>query len=139
MVNGVRTIRIEAGILDNITDFDTHINPFQAGLGAFIDLAKPGYIGREALLEAVRRVLLLGLKTAAGTPAYRADVLDGAAAVWSPTLECGIAYVKFHAAADWIGCRLSVPIDDGGTADCEIVPLPFYDKEKKIPRGLAAE
>ena len=33
---GVR--RIEAGILDNITDFDETMTPFQAGLGDFLDL-----------------------------------------------------------------------------------------------------
>lgn len=63
--------RIEAGILDNITDFDITMNPFQAGLGPFIDLDKQGYVGREALIEADRRVLLLGLKTTESVPAYR--------------------------------------------------------------------
>lgn len=52
---GIR--RIEAGILDNISDFDTSMTPFEAGLGKFIDLDKDGYIGRDALLKADRQTL----------------------------------------------------------------------------------
>ena len=135
--------RIEAGILDNVTDFDITMTPFEAGLGPFIDLEKEGYIGREALVQMDQRVLLLGLKTANGVPAYRGLVLDGnseagcvTAAAWSPTLECGIAYVRFGEAGDWVGRTLSVQTADDEVVDCEIVELPFYDREKKIPRGL---
>ena len=135
--------RIEAGILDNITDFDITMNPFQAGLGSFIDLDKEGYIGREALLEADQSILLLGLKTTKGVPAYRGEVFDGSklvghvsAAAWSPTLECGIGYVRFDEPSDWIGSSLEVEGSNGDRVSCEIVALPFYDQEKKIPRGL---
>lgn len=136
--------RIEAGILDNITDFDTTMTPFAAGLGPFVDLEKEGYIGRESLLKADRRVRLLGLRSPA-VPAYRGVVRDGdrpvghvSAATWSPTLECGIGYVRFDEASDWLGRTLSVDAKDGSRAECEIVELPFLDPEKRIPRGLAA-
>jgi glycine cleavage system aminomethyltransferase T len=92
---GIR--RIEAGILDNITDFDVSMNPFQAGLGSFVDLDKKDYIGREALLEVDQRVLLMGLKCAS-VPASGGEVFAGSIAVghvttaaWSPTLECGLS------------------------------------------------
>ncbi|MFT5399694.1 MAG: glycine cleavage system aminomethyltransferase T [Planctomycetota bacterium] len=118
------------------------MNPLQAGLVPFTDLEKEGYIGREALLELDQRVLLLGLKTADVVPAYRAGVFDNSVAVgqvtaaaWSPTLECGIAYVRFNAADDWIGQTLSVRRVDDQLASCEIVALPFFDEQKKIPRG----
>jgi len=62
----IKTRRIEAGILDNLTDFDLTMNPFEAGLGAFIDLGKEGVIGRPALLTADRRPLLLGITCARG-------------------------------------------------------------------------
>lgn len=58
------------------------------------------------------------------------------ASTWSPTLDCGVAYVRFDEPSDWIGKTLTVVTEDGTTADCEVVTLPFYDKEKKIPRGL---
>ena len=135
--------RIEAGILDNVTDFDVRMNPFAAGLGAFIDLDKEGFIGREALLHSNKQVLLLGIKCPAATPSYGGKVLENnasvgmvSAATWSPTLECGIAYVRFHGPGEWLGRTLVVEIGDGGKAECEVVPLPFFDAEKRIPRGL---
>ncbi len=135
--------RIEAGILDNLTDFDATMTPFEAGLGAFVDLDKEGFVGREALLNAARRTLLYGLKSEAAAPASRGEVSDGAAVVgrvtaaaWSPYLKCGIGYVRFAAPGDWKGKMLSVETPEGNRVSCEIVELPFYDPEKRIPRGL---
>lgn len=138
--------RIEAGILDNITDFDHTITPFAAGLGAFVHIEKEGYVGREALQNTDQRVRLLGLKCKTATPGYRADVREGearvghvTAAAWSPTLDCGIGYVRFDEPGNWIGKTLSVVGITGKAEKCEIVALPFYDKEKRIPRGLDKE
>ena len=135
--------RIEAGILDNVTDFDLTMTPFEAGLGAFIDLDKEGFIGRESLLHADRRSLLFGLTCPTATPEYRGTVLDNdvpvghvTAAAWSPTLGCGIAYARFRHAAEWIGRALMVTTEDGRAEACEVVSLPFVDPEKRIPRGL---
>ncbi len=52
------------------------ITPFQAGLGAFIDLNKPDFIGKAALLDADRRPLLYGLKCASATPDSQAEIMD---------------------------------------------------------------
>lgn len=135
--------RIEAGILDNVTDFDTTMNPFEAGLGAFIDVDKEGYIGRKALQKVDKTVLLLGIKCDMGTPKYGGYVFEGTnkvaqvtAATWSPTLECGVAYVRFFEADDWIGKTVSVEIEEGQHSDCEVVSLPFYDVKKEIPRAI---
>ena len=49
---GIR--RIEAGILDNGTDMDSRMTPFAAGIGKFVDFAKPGFIGKAALETADR-------------------------------------------------------------------------------------
>ena len=38
--------RIEAGILDNNTDFDQSMNPYDAGLGSLVDLTKDNFIGK---------------------------------------------------------------------------------------------
>ena len=135
--------RIEAGILDNLSDFDTTMNPFQAGLGAFIDLDKSDFIGRDALLIADRRPLLYGIKCATTTPGFGNAVLDDetpvarvTAGVWSPFLDCGIAYVRFDRPGDWAGQQLALKSDDGDIVPCDIIELPFYDAEKRIPRGL---
>lgn len=141
---GIR--RIEAGILDNISDFDTTMTPFAAGLGNFIDLDKPGFIGREALLAADRRKRLYGLKCRAVAPNAGELVLDNGEPVgrvttgeWSPYLESGIGYVRFDHAGDWSGKSLSIESSPGGPAGCEIIDLPFYDREKRIPRATGAQ
>ncbi len=135
--------RIEAGILDNLSDFDTTMNPFEAGLGAFIDLEKPDFIGRDALLSADKRPLLYGIRCPTTTPGYRNEILDGetpvawvTAGVWSPYLDCGIAYVRFKRPGEWAGKPLALKTDEGETVPCEVIELPFYDADKRIPRGL---
>ena len=135
--------RLEAGILDNISDFDHSMTPFAAGLGSFVHVDKEGYVGREALQDVDKRVRLLGVTCAMATPGYRAQVVENGksvghitAATWSLTLDCGIGYVRFDTPDDWIGKTLVVTSEDGEAVECTIVELPFYDKEKKIPRGL---
>lgn len=135
--------RIEAGILDNGTDMDRSMTPFQAGLGAFIDLEQRDFVGRAALLEADRRSLLYGIKCPTATPAMTCDVHDSdrvvgraTAGAWSPFLNCGIGYVRFGEAGRWAGRALSLRTRDGEAHPCEIVELPFYDREKRIARGL---
>lgn len=146
MVSGLRSMeirRIEAAILDNGTDMDMTMTPFQAGLGAFVDLDKGDFIGRAALQAADRRTLLYGLTCDAGTPDMKAAVLDGTrivgtttAGAWSPYLNTGIGYVRFSEPGAWAGKFLTLRYSSGESAPCRIVDLPFYDKEKRIPRGL---
>jgi len=135
--------RLEAGILDNITDFDMSMTPFQAGLGPFIDLDKDDFVGRDALLDADRRTLLYGLKCKDAKPIMNDAVLKAdqpvgrvTAGAWSPYLDTAIGYVRFKTPGEWAGQRLSLQSSDGESYDCEIVDLPFYDPDKKIPRGL---
>jgi len=135
---GIR--RIEAGILDNGTDLDPSLTPFEAGLGAFVDLGKPAFVGREALAAADRRPLLFGL-SGPSTPAAGATVhRDGSAVgrvtagAWSPFLERGIGYVRLQEPGEWVGSEVRV---GDGDDPFEVVELPFHDREKKIPRGLA--
>lgn len=135
--------RLEAGILDNVTDFDQTMTPFAAGLGPFVHVDKEGYVGRAALQDVDKRVRLLGVTCATTTPGYRAAVSENGdsvghitAATWSPTLDCGIGYVRFDEPGDWVGKKLTITSEDGEAAECTVVELPFYDKEKKIPRGL---
>jgi glycine cleavage system aminomethyltransferase T len=138
---GIR--RVEGGILDNGTDIDPTMTPYEAGLGAFVHLDKGDFIGRDALLNASRETLLLGLKCKTTVPLVGLEIFEGSAAVaqmkigaWSPYLDCGIGYVRFNEASDWIGKELTLRDKNGESHSCEIVALPFYDAEKKIPRGL---
>lgn len=143
-ISSMEVRRIEAGILDNGTDFDTGMTPFEAGLGAFIDLDKPDFIGRAALLAAERDTKrLYGLRCASGIPGYREQVIDNGktighvtAGAWSPYLKSGVGYVRFDTPGDWAGRSLKVQTAEGKLQDCDILDLPFYDPEKLIPRGI---
>lgn len=135
---GIR--RIEAGILDNGTDMDPSMNPFEAGLGRFVDLSKPSFLGREALRDADRRALLFGISCPTATPvpgmALRHDDLvvgRVTAGAWSPFLERGIGYARMHLADGWAGRELRL---GGSDEPAEVLELPFYDAERAIPRGL---
>ncbi len=135
--------RIEAGILDNLSDFNTSMTPFGAGLGAFIELDKEGFIGRSALLEADRKPLLYGVKCPSVAPWDHAEIMDGSISVgrvtagaWSPFLGSGIGYVRFKRPGEWVGQSLSMKTQCGELVACEIVALPFYDSSKHIPRGV---
>ena len=143
---GIR--RIEAGILDNGTDIDTTMTPFEAGLGMFVNFKKDNFVGREALEAADRTRLLFGLICEQGVPNADCGVLYNGEIVgrmtaggWSPTLEQGIGYVRFQAPSDnpsgWLGQRVILRDRAGVEHPSKVVELPFYDAEKKIPRGLA--
>ena len=135
--------RVEAGILGNTTDMDTTMTPFEAGLAPFVDLDRGDFVGRSALLQADRRPLLHGLKCSDALPSVASTVLDGdtpvgrmTMGVHSPTLECGIGYVRFNEPGDWPGRSLRISLPTGDVHPCEIVDIPFVDPEKRLARGL---
>lgn len=134
--------RIEGGILGNITDIDTGMTPYAAGLGAFVDMDKDDFIGRAALVDADPGVRLMGLTCATTTPGAGNIVRDGSNAVGhiragvpSPTLGLGIGYVYFDMAGDWVGRELTLEAADGSQHAAQIVDVPFFDPERKIVRG----
>ena len=135
--------RIEAGILGNMTDIDITMTPFEAGLGRFVEMERGDFVGRAALLHADRRPLLHGLECSDALPSAASTVLDGdtpvgrmTMGVRSPTLECGIGYVRFNEPGDWKGRSLRIRLPSGDVHPCRIVGLPFVDPEKRIVRGL---
>lgn len=135
--------RIEAGILGNMTDMDMTMTPFEAGLAPFIDMENQGFVGRSALVNADQRPVLFGLKCSGATPTMSSVVLDGGdpvgrmtAGTHSHTLNCGVGYVRFKHPGDWSGRSLSLKFPDGEIHSCEIVDLPFFDKDKEIVRGI---
>lgn len=138
---GIR--RIEAGILDNGTDMDQTMTPYEAGLGRFVDLDKAGFIARDALLQADQRPLLHGLTCQTSIPWAGLEVRQGdkkighmTTGAWSPFLKCGIGYIRLCTADQRPEKPISLIERDGHSHTAEIVALPFYDAEKKIPRGL---
>jgi aminomethyltransferase len=141
------TRRIEAAILNNISDMDSSMNPFEAGLGEFCDLDRDDdYFGKAAIANVDRRTRMFGVKCADGEPLIGGPVTrDGAnigvitASSWSPYLNCGIGYVRLNNADDEAIRTAEVICFDLAAHSCEIIDLPFYDAEKLIPRGLLVE
>ncbi len=140
------TRRIEAAILNNLSDMDASMTPFAAGLGDFVDLERDDdFFGKEALRSADRRTRIYGIRCDSGEPLIGAPVYrDGAeigivtAAAWSPYLACGIGFVRLGT-ADHVDPRAATVIGfDLAEHPCAIIDLPFYDAEKRIPRGLEA-
>ena len=100
--------RIEAGIFGNLTDIDTTINPFEAGLGFCVNMDKEDFIGRDALLNKDKGTCLFGLTCKTDTPVSGSKVIDEdkivghiTAGVHSLTLNTGIGYVRFYEPKDW--------------------------------------
>ena len=135
--------RIEAGIFGNLTDIDTSINPFEAGLGFCVNMDKEDFIGRDALLNKDKGTCLFGLTCETETPVSGSKVLDGdkivgyiTAGVHSLTLDTGIGYVRFYEPKDWPGKKLILKLPNGENHKSKIVNLPFFDPEKKIVKGI---
>ena len=135
--------RVEAGIRGNITDMDTTMTAFEAGLAPFIDMERGDFVGRAALLQADRRPVLYGLKCSDALPSAGSTVLDGDTSVGrmtmgvqSPTLKYGIGYVRFNEPGDWNGRSLRIKLPTGDVHPCAIVDFPFVDPQKLLVRGL---
>ena len=137
--------RIEGGILDSNTDFDFSMNPYEAGLGSLVDLSKDNFIGKKALEVLVQKTgkKLFGIISDEAFK-YKSNIslsnneIVGylSASTWSPTLKKYIGYVRFNYSGKWTDFKVKAEGIDKNLVDCEIVDLPFYDKEKKIPRGI---
>ena len=139
---GMNIRRIEAGILNYRSDMDWSTTPFDMGLGEFVDL-EHDFIGREALLGANRDARFCGFKCAEGEPRFGAEVKADDAKVGrvtdfevSPYLGHGVGFVRFDAPQGMRGTGHRVLGRDGREHPIELVELPFYDAEKRIPRGL---
>ena len=135
--------RIEGGIFGNLTDIDTTITPFEAGLEFFVNIDKEDFIGRDALMNKDKRPCLFGITCKSETPVSGSKVLEGekivgyiTAGIPSPTLKLGIGYVRFYEPSDWPGKQLMLGLPNGEKHTCNVVNLPFFDHEKKIVRGL---
>ena len=140
-VTSMHIRRLEAGILDYGTDIDQSLNPFELGLGQFVDLSKDDFIGRRALLETDRRATrVMGLRSHDVKP-IRGDCLmneagDSLGAItagaWSPSLDCGIGIIRLDRPIDPdVALRLRT---ETGDFQAELCLLPFYDPQKRIPR-----
>ena len=135
--------RIEGGMFGNLTDIDTTMTPFEAGLGFFVNMDKGDFIGRDALIKKDKRTCMFGITCKSETPVSGSKVLDGdevvgyvTAGVTSPTLKLGIGFVKFYKPNDWLGRELTLKLTNGSNHQANIVQLPFFDHKKNIVKGV---
>ena len=133
--------RIEAGIQNAGSDFDMTTNPYEVGLGRFVDEDKGDFIGKAALATASRGRRHWGVKCA-GEPLIAGEVqADGdrvghvTAGAISPYLKHGVGYVLLDQAGLEEGAGVMVRCRDGSLQAGELVDPPFYDKACDIPRG----
>ena len=143
-LDGMDIRRIEAAILNNGSDIDHTLSAWAAGLGPFVDLAKSDFFGRDAL-EAMtdRRTRMYGITCRAAEPLIGGPVARNGGAIgritaagWSPFLARGIAYVRLAVADEHEPRSVEVMGFDLAMHEATVIDLPFYDREKKIPRGL---
>ncbi len=146
--------RIEAGILNYGIDMTLENNPYEVGLGWQVDLGQEaGFIGRTALAriaEAGTAQLLAGVEIDGAPldlnmtrwPVHRGGAAGAngegigfvTSAVYSPRLDRNIGYAMVPAGSAEMGTRLSVSTPDG-ERDATVVPRPFVDPDKEIPKS----
>ncbi len=141
--------RIEAGILNWGADITLDNSPYEVGLERLIDENKAAeFIGRDALRRikaagATRK--LVGVEIG-GDPiefnmtkwAVQADgrtVGHVTSAIHSPRLKKNIGYALVPATHAAVGTRLITLIPDGGERPATVVPKPFIDPGKSIPKS----
>jgi aminomethyltransferase len=139
--------RVEAGILNWGADMTLENNVYEVGLDRLVDEAKADYIGRDAL----RRIKAAGVRRhlvgveIEGSPiefnATRWPVRTGGrplgqvtSALYSPRLRKNIGYAYVPSESAGLGTRLSVLLPSGERA-ATVVPRPFLDPHKAIPKG----
>lgn len=138
--------RIEAGIFDNQTDFDWSMTPEEAGLERFISMDKRDFIGKRALLASRKTLRVHGVKCP-NTAVSKGDSIfagkdcigQASSGTWSPYLSCGIGIVRLSEPGHWFGTDLSLRNGNDEEQHCRIVPLPFFDRNKDIARGLSSD
>ncbi len=146
--------RIEAGILNWGADIALEDTVYHVGLERLVDDDKRAdYIGRDAL----RRIKATGVQRKlvgveiggariefnatkwpvlpAGPGAERSVVGHVTSAIYSPRLQKNIGYAMVPVAHAAPGTRLRVAIPEVGERPATVVPKPFVDPKKAIPKA----
>jgi aminomethyltransferase len=141
--------RVEAGILNWGADMTLGNNVYEVGLDYLVDEGKSAdYIGRDALRriksEGVRQKLA-GIEiegpriemnavpwsvSAGGQTVGRVT-----SAVYSPRIEKNIGYAMLPVAWTALGTSLQVTMPGVGERRATVVPRPFIDPRKEIPKA----
>jgi aminomethyltransferase len=141
--------RVEAGILNWGADMTAANNLYEVGLDYLVDGGKSAdYIGREALkrikAEGVKqklagieiegvRIEMNAIRWAVAANGSRTGRVTSA--LYSPRLKRNIGYAMMPLAYSALGTALTVTIPGAGTRKAKVVPRPFVDPNKDIPKN----
>jgi aminomethyltransferase len=141
--------RVEAGILNWGADMTAANNVYEVGLDYLVDDGKTAdYIGRDALkrikAEGVTQKLagieIEGLRIEMNSIRW-AVAANGSrtgrvtSALYSPRLKRNIGYAMLPLAYSALGTPLTVTLPGVGTRKARVVPRPFVDPGKEIPKS----
>ena len=140
--------RIEGGIFNYRADMDWTSNPFELGLDRLVDLDSDAeFMGKEALRRirdrGVRRkmvgVEIAGDRLEMNETKWPAssdgrEVGTVTSAIYSPRLERNIGFCWVPVELSETGTTLTVETAEG-TRDATVVPMPFVDPGKMIPKS----
>ena len=140
--------RIEAGMLSYHSDMDINTNPFELGLDRLVDLdMEADFVGKAALQRIAREGisrLQVGLEIE-GEPLPAPNneywpvkigeqtVGKVTSAIHSPRLGANIALAMLQIEHSAIGTRVEIEMP-AETRGARIVPKPFYDPQKNLPK-----
>jgi aminomethyltransferase len=141
--------RIEAGILNWGADIGLDDTPYHVGLGWLVDADKPAdYLGRTALQAVKARGVarkLVGLEihgpriefnyTKWPVAASGQTVGRVTSAIYSPRLEKNIGYAMVPVEHTELRTELTVSIAADDDRAATVVPKPFVDPKKEIPKA----
>ena len=136
-----RARRIEAGLMSQ-AEFDNTTTPFDVGLGHFVQMEKPDFIGKIGLQKADKRSRTFGMRVRGGVAERGRNVVfdnkvigQVCSSTWSPYQECGVAIVRMDKSETGIGTEVQVTGTDGKTYSAQLCALPMYDVDGAIVRG----
>jgi aminomethyltransferase len=136
------TLRLEMCYPLNGSDLSPERNPIEAGLGFFVDLTKPKFIGRDVLLKAkengtARKLAAFRMDGKCPPPRPHYSVFaDGervgevTSGTSSPSLNYGIGMAYIDAAKAKIASKIEIEIR-GQKFPAVIEKKPLYKKEQK--------
>jgi aminomethyltransferase len=134
------TLRLEMCYPLNGSDLSAERNPIEAGLGLFVDLQKPNFVGREKLLEtktkgARERLIAFKMNGKGPPPRPHYSLFNGenrvgeiSSGTLSPSLNIGIGMGYVSATSAKFGTPLEVEIR-GQKCPATIEKKPFYKKQ----------
>jgi aminomethyltransferase len=133
------TLRLEMCYPLNGSDLSPERNPIEAGLGFFVDLAKPNFVGRDALLETKEKgprekLVPFRMKEKGPPPRPHYAVFENGERVGevtsgtlSPSLNWGVGMAYVSTARAKIGAQIDIEIR-GQKFPATIEKKPLYKK-----------